>query len=68
MAKKEAKLTEIRNLLSEEIEPKLEKLRNEKRNFLEFQQTQIDLENYQELSLLVIILYYRKISLIIRNF
>lgn len=44
MAKKEAKLTEIRNLLSEEIEPKLEKLRNEKRNFLEFQQTQIDLE------------------------
>lgn len=33
MAKKEAKLTEIRNLLSEEIEPKLEKLRNEKRNF-----------------------------------
>ncbi|RCK54423.1 Structural maintenance of chromosomes protein 2 [Candida viswanathii] len=44
MAKKEAKLTEIRNLLKEEIEPKLEKLRNEKRNFLEFQQTQIDLE------------------------
>lgn len=44
MAKKEAKLTEIRNLLKEEIEPKLEKLRNEKRNFLEYQQTQIDLE------------------------
>lgn len=33
MAKKEAKLTEIRNLLSEEIEPKLEKLRNEKTEF-----------------------------------
>lgn len=49
MAKKEAKLTEIRNLLSEEIEPKLEKLRNEKRNFLEFQQTQIDLEKLSRL-------------------
>ncbi|EGW32796.1 uncharacterized protein SPAPADRAFT_54808 [Spathaspora passalidarum NRRL Y-27907] len=44
MAKKEAKLVEIRTLLKEEIDPKLEKLRNEKRNFLEFQQTQIDLE------------------------
>ncbi|KAG7662300.1 SMC2 [[Candida] subhashii] len=44
MAKKEAKLIEIRNLLKEEIDPKLEKLRIEKRNFLEFQQTQIDLE------------------------
>lgn len=44
MAKKEAKLIEIRNLLQEEIEPKLDKLRNEKRNFLEYQQTQIDLE------------------------
>ncbi|CAI5759037.1 unnamed protein product [Candida verbasci] len=45
MAKKEAKLVEIRGLLNEEIEPKLEKLRSEKRIFLEFQQTQIDLEN-----------------------
>ncbi|CAK7897381.1 structural maintenance of chromosomes protein 2 [[Candida] anglica] len=44
MAKKEAKLVEIRNLLQEEIEPKLDKLRNEKRTFLEFQQTQTDLE------------------------
>lgn len=44
MAKKEAKLSEIRGLLREEIEPKLEKLRNEKRAFVEFQQTQIDLE------------------------
>ncbi|KAK6457223.1 chromosome segregation and condensation [Scheffersomyces xylosifermentans] len=44
MAKKEAKLVEIRNLLKEEIDPKLDKLRNEKRSFLEFQQTQIDLE------------------------
>jgi structural maintenance of chromosome 2 len=44
MGKKEAKLVEIRALLQEEIEPKLEKLRNEKRNFLEYQQTQIDVE------------------------
>lgn len=42
--KKETKLVEIRNLLQEEIEPKLEKLRNEKRTFLEFQQVQTDLE------------------------
>lgn len=45
MAKKESKLVEIRNLLQEEIEPKLEKLRSQKRTFLEYQQTQSDLEN-----------------------
>ncbi|KAL2709236.1 Structural maintenance of chromosomes protein [Kluyveromyces marxianus] len=45
MAKKETKLQEIRALLSEEIEPKLEKFRNEKRTYLEFQETQSDLEN-----------------------
>ncbi|AGO14091.1 AaceriAGR236Wp [[Ashbya] aceris (nom. inval.)] len=44
MAKKETKLQEIRALLLEEIEPKLNRLRNEKRAFLEFQQTQTDLE------------------------
>lgn len=44
MAKKEAKLVEIRNLLREEIEPKLERLRSEKRTFLEFQKVQTDLE------------------------
>lgn len=44
MAKKEAKLLEIRNLLHEEIEPKLERLRSEKRTFLEFQTVQTDLE------------------------
>ncbi|GEQ69197.1 hypothetical protein JCM33374_g2868 [Metschnikowia sp. JCM 33374] len=44
MAKKEAKLQEIRSLLHEEIEPKLEKLRSEKRVFLEFQKVQTDLE------------------------
>ncbi|SCV01128.1 LANO_0F10264g1_1 [Lachancea nothofagi CBS 11611] len=44
MAKKETKLQEIRTLLNEEIEPKLEKLRSEKRQFLEYQDIQSDLE------------------------
>ncbi|AET39444.1 condensin subunit SMC2 Ecym_4390 [Eremothecium cymbalariae DBVPG len=44
MAKKETKLQEIRALLQEEIEPKLDKFRSEKRAFLEFQETQTDLE------------------------
>ncbi|QPG94849.1 hypothetical protein C2857_007147 [Epichloe festucae Fl1] len=44
MGKKELKLQELRELLKDEIEPKLEKLRTEKRAFLDFQQTQNDLE------------------------
>ncbi|KAM7218550.1 hypothetical protein V8F06_006014 [Rhypophila decipiens] len=44
MAKKQMKLEEIQKLLSEEVEPKLERLRMEKRAFLDFQQTQNDLE------------------------
>ncbi|KAF3310869.1 Structural maintenance of chromosomes protein 2 [Orbilia oligospora] len=44
MAKKDNKVQEINTLLQEEIEPKLEKLRSEKRAFLDFQQTQSDLE------------------------
>ncbi|PTB80350.1 RecF/RecN/SMC protein [Trichoderma longibrachiatum ATCC 18648] len=44
MAKKETKLQELSELLRDEIEPKLEKLRGEKRAFLDFQQTQNDLE------------------------
>ena len=44
MAKKEMKVQEITELLKEEIEPKLEKLRTEKRAFLDFQQTQNDVE------------------------
>lgn len=44
MAKKEMKVQEIKELLKDEIEPKLDKLRTEKRAFLEFQQTQNDLE------------------------
>ena len=49
MAKKESKVVEINGLLQEEIEPKLEILRTEKRAFLEFQQTQSDLERMQKL-------------------
>ncbi|KAI9839311.1 MAG: hypothetical protein M1819_003306 [Sarea resinae] len=49
MAKKEMKVQEITELLKEEIEPKLEKLRGEKRAFLDFQQTQSDLERLTRL-------------------
>ncbi|KAI9732583.1 MAG: Structural maintenance of chromosomes protein 2 [Cirrosporium novae-zelandiae] len=49
MAKKEMKVQEIQGLLREEIEPKLEKLRGEKRAFLDFQQTQNDLERLTRL-------------------
>ena len=49
MAKKELKVQEITELLREEIEPKLEKLRTEKRAFLDFQQTQSDLERLTKL-------------------
>lgn len=49
MAKKEMKLQEITELLRDEIEPKLEKLRQEKRAFLDFQQTQNDLERLTRL-------------------
>ncbi|CAN6616676.1 structural maintenance of chromosomes protein 2 [Trichomonascus vanleenenianus] len=48
MAKKEKKVEEILELLNEEIEPKLENLRNEKRTFLEFQQTQSGLERLEK--------------------
>lgn len=49
MAKKEMKVQEITALLQEEIDPKLEKLRQEKRAFLDFQQTQSDLERMTKL-------------------
>ena len=49
MAKKEMKVQEIQELLRDEIEPKLEKLRQERRAFLDFQQTQNDLENLTRL-------------------
>lgn len=49
MGKKEMKVQEIQELLRDEIEPKLEKLRQEKRAFLDFQQTQNDLERLTRL-------------------
>lgn len=49
MAKKEMKVQEITELLKDEIDPKLEKLRTEKRAFLDFQQTQSDLERLTRL-------------------
>ncbi|KAK5998509.1 Structural maintenance of chromosomes protein 2 [Cladobotryum mycophilum] len=57
MAKKELKLQELSELLKDEIEPKLEKLRTEKRAFLDFQQTQNDLER---LSRIVVAYDYTK--------
>lgn len=44
MAKKEKRLDEIQELLREEITPKLDKLRDEKRDFLEFQKKSSELE------------------------
>jgi len=44
MAKKEMKVLEIEGLLREEIEPKLDKLRGEKRAWLDYQKTQGELE------------------------
>ncbi|KAJ4324035.1 Structural maintenance of chromosomes protein 2 [Neodidymelliopsis sp. IMI 364377] len=49
MAKKEGKVQEIAELLRDEIDPKLEKLRQEKRAFLDFQQTQSELEKLTKL-------------------
>ena len=46
MAKKETKVLEIEQLLREEIEPKLEKLRGEKRAWLDYQKTQGELERF----------------------
>ncbi|KAF9580847.1 Structural maintenance of chromosomes protein 2 [Lunasporangiospora selenospora] len=44
IAKKEKKVSEITQLLAEEIVPKLDKLRGEKRAYLEFQKTQSEIE------------------------
>lgn len=49
MNKKQAKVEELEGLLKEEIEPKLDRLRNEKRAFLEFQSTQSDVERLTKL-------------------
>ncbi|RHZ52104.1 hypothetical protein Glove_465g30 [Diversispora epigaea] len=57
IAKKEKKVEEITQLLNEEIGPKLDKLRTEKRSYLEFQKTESDIER---LSRLVIAYEYMK--------
>ncbi|KAF1980253.1 RecF/RecN/SMC protein [Bimuria novae-zelandiae CBS 107.79] len=49
LTKKELKVQELHGLLTDEIGPKLDKLRQEKRAFLEFQQTQGDLERLTRL-------------------
>ncbi|KAK7206631.1 condensin subunit [Myxozyma melibiosi] len=65
MSKKDKKVEEINELLKEEIEPKLEKLRTEKRHFLEFQQVQSDLER---LTKVVVAHDYIQYNKILRNF
>ncbi|WWC72293.1 uncharacterized protein I206_106255 [Kwoniella pini CBS 10737] len=49
MAKKDKKVEEIESLLREEIEPKLEKLRAEKRSYLEYQKATSELERLTRL-------------------
>lgn len=49
LTKKELKVQELNGLLHDEIGPKLDKLRQEKRAFLDFQQTQGDLERLTRL-------------------
>lgn len=49
MARKEKRLDEIQELLREEITPKLDKLREEKRAFLEFQKKSSELERLSKL-------------------
>ncbi|KAK4052017.1 Structural maintenance of chromosomes protein 2 [Microbotryomycetes sp. JL221] len=49
MARKEKRLDEIQELLREEITPKLDKLREEKRAFLEFQKKTSELERLTKL-------------------
>ncbi|KAK1922323.1 RecF/RecN/SMC [Papiliotrema laurentii] len=49
MAKKDKKVEEIESLLREEIDPKLEKLRAEKRSYLEYQKATSELERLTRL-------------------
>ncbi|WFD43079.1 Structural maintenance of chromosomes protein 2 [Malassezia psittaci] len=50
IAKKDQKVREITNLLQEEIKPKLDRLREEKRAFLEYQKASMELERATRLS------------------
>ncbi|PPQ99377.1 hypothetical protein CVT24_009207 [Panaeolus cyanescens] len=47
MGKKEKKMQEIRSMLDEEITPKLEKLRKEKRSFIEYQKSVTEMERVE---------------------
>ena len=49
MAKKDKKVEEINTLLREEVEPKLEKLRREKRAFMDYRKIQNDVERLTKL-------------------
>lgn len=49
MAKKEKRVQEITSLLEEEITPKLDKLRDEKRSFLAYQKQSVELEKLARL-------------------
>ncbi|CCH60957.1 hypothetical protein TBLA_0D04610 [Henningerozyma blattae CBS 6284] len=49
MTKKDGKLIENNSILKEEIEPKLNKLKNQKILFLEFQQVQTNLEKFNRI-------------------
>ncbi|EPY53816.1 condensin complex subunit Cut14 [Schizosaccharomyces cryophilus OY26] len=60
MQRKEAKVDEINTLLREEIEPRLAKLRSEKKTFLEYQHVYNDIER---LSQLCIAFDYHNLSL-----
>jgi structural maintenance of chromosome 2 len=53
MAKKDSTVTEINDLLKNEIEPKLQILRDEKGNLLEFQQVQNDVKEAEQLLFIV---------------
>jgi len=49
MAKKDKKLEEISSILNEEIFPKLDKLRNQKKEFIEYQKIETELDYLQRL-------------------
>ncbi|KAI8056766.1 structural maintenance of chromosome protein 2 [Syncephalis plumigaleata] len=51
MAKKDKKVAEITTILNEEITPKLDRLREEKRAYLEFQKTEIEIDRLRRLTI-----------------
>ncbi|KAI5952867.1 SMC2 [Candida jiufengensis] len=64
MVKKDQKLAEIKTLLLEEIEPKFEKFRNDKRVYVEFKNTETALEKHRRF---VIAIEYSKLSQLFNN-